>query len=110
MKPSVEVYADIVLSINGEDVALTAHQNELTIRPSSIVSGLHVLSILNDNRNLFTLTKSVNKYLEQLGWTIYTKVGIFKLAILGLKGKNITFKLLIFFGDLVRSVKGTQLK
>ena len=110
MNKSIEIYADIVLSLHGEDVSVSAHQNELTVNTSSIVSGLQVLSALNKDRALLPLAKTINNHLEQLGWTIYAKFGIFKLAILGLKGRIITLKLLLYFGNLTRPANGAQLK
>jgi hypothetical protein len=103
MKKCTQIYADIVLSVNGEDMFITARENKITIVPSSFMSGLRMLSNLRKNRYLFSLAKTANNHFKQIGWTIYAKLGIFKLAILGLKGKNVNLKLLLYFGGFASS-------
>jgi hypothetical protein len=104
MDRSVDIYANIVLSFNGEDMSIDATKDSITITTPSVRSGLRALLNMQEHHRLFNRATELDATLAALGWTLYAHIGIFNIAVLGLKGRRGFLTALIFFGRLGRIV------
>ena len=102
MDRRIEIFADMVLSFNGEDLHLIASNNDFTVTPASYRSGLRALLEINKHYNLQRRRNTLNEILIRQGWTIYARSGKLKLAILGLKGRRGLMAALLYFSQLCR--------
>lgn len=98
MNKSIDIYADIVLSFNGEDILINASDDTLTISAPSIGSALRTLININEHYNIEKHGK-LDALLKRERWTVYANSGRFKMAILGY---NSSSKLLPFLMRLAR--------
>jgi hypothetical protein len=105
MKQSLEIFADIVLSSNGEDFSVVASKNSITISMPSLLSGMGNLVFIIGQRRFIEKSRKLDKFLRLFGWTIYLKYGRFKLATLGSKGN---FKLMEWVDKIWQSVVKTM--
>lgn len=104
MDRSVDIFAKLALSLNGEDMSVDAAENRITVRPSSFRSGLRILTGFGPNFIASEHATQINTALVKLGWTLYAHVGLFTIAIFGLKAKRSSLKALSLFGRLCRAV------
>lgn len=101
MGRKVQVYADMVLSFNGEDLVLSARCASITVTPPSLLSGLRTLNRVNAHHDLARNIKRINAVTAQLGWTLYARIGLFKFALLGTRAKGHTLTSLLLLSRLV---------
>lgn len=86
MKKPIEIFADIVLSANGEDISVVASKNAITISMPSLRSSMKNLAFINGQRRFIENSRKFDNLLRLHGWTVYLKYGRFKVATLGSKG------------------------
>ena len=105
MERSMEIFADIVLSFNGEDIFIKAANESITMTTPSVRSGLRALLDMDEHHGLSKRANEVNRALTVLGWTLYAHIGILKLGLLGLNAQRGFLSALFIFGRLGRSVR-----
>jgi hypothetical protein len=104
MHRDFEIAADMVLSINGEDLSIKSEKDTVTITPNAVRSGLRALLALNDHPKLLDRSSVFNSIVKQLGLTVYAQVGFLKLAVLGLKKRSGALTILVKLARLARMV------
>ena len=102
MDRSVDIFANMILSLNGEDIFIKAEKGDIWVTSPSVRSGLRALLNLDGHHGLLKNTTELNTAFINLGYTLYAHLGIFKLALLGLKGRRGTLRALFFFGRIGR--------
>jgi hypothetical protein len=104
MHRSVEIDADIVLSINGEDISIKAVKDTFTVTSKSVRSGFRALLAFCEHQNLLDRSNDLNTVIKRLGWTVYARIGIFRLAVLGLKEVGGSLKIMFNLARLARMI------
>lgn len=99
---SMYIFANIVLSLNGEDILVKAAKDSITVATPSVRSGLRALISIDRHHRLLEKISVLNTNLAVLGWTVYAKIGMLNLAVLGLKGRRGFLISLLFFGRIGR--------
>ena len=102
MNMSLEIYSDLVLSANGEDIQINADGKDITVEATSMASAVKTFLIVHKEHQFYTGPKDIDVILRRLDLTVYARLGFFRAAVLGAKGKTIWLRLLIFFGRLIR--------
>jgi hypothetical protein len=70
MDRSMDIFADMILSFNGEDLFIKASKDSITVTTHSVRSGLKTLLSLNRHHRLIKGTAELNKALLDLCWTL----------------------------------------
>ena len=86
--PPLEIYADLVLSCNGEDLKVHIEGNRIVISAPSFRAGFRALSKMLDNPQWARGIDELDKQLTNLFLTLYLQAGRIRFALLGLKGKS----------------------
>jgi hypothetical protein len=84
----LEIYADLVLSCNGEDLKVHIEGNRIIISAPSFRAGIRALSKMLDNPQWARGIDELDKQLTNLFLTLYLQAGKIRLALLGLEGKS----------------------
>lgn len=100
----MDIFAEIVLSLDGEDIFIKVAKESITVTTSSVSSGLRALISIDEHHELLLKLNVLNKYFLIIGWAVYARIGIFNMAILGLKGRPQFIRTLLFFGRIGRMV------
>jgi hypothetical protein len=104
MYRALEINADIVLSVNGEDLSVKAVNDTVTVTTDSVRSGLRALLSINEKQQLLDRSSDLNTAIKRLGWTVYAHIGFINLAVLGLKELSGSLKMLIYLARLAKTV------
>ena len=104
MDRSIDIFADIVLSFNGEDISVDAIKDTIKVTTPSMRSGLRALLSIEEHYKFFNRANELNAALEKFGWTLYAHIGILNIPILGLKARRGFLKALFIFGRLGKMV------
>ena len=102
MDSSMYIYANMVLSFDGEDILVKVAKDNITVTTSSVRSGLRALISIDRHHRLLMKISVLNTNLADLGWTVYAQIGVLNLAVLGLKGRRGFLRSLLFFGRIGR--------
>ncbi len=92
--PPLEIYADLVLSFNGEDLQVHIEGNSIVVTTSSFRSGLHFVRKMSENPDWVRGLDELDKKLTTLFLTLYVQAGKVRFALLGLEGKSYRLSLL----------------
>lgn len=92
--PPLDIYADLVLSFNGEDLKVHAEGNRIIVSTPSFRSGMRFLLRMLDNPEWVGGIWELDKKLTNLFLTLYVEAGKFRFALLGLEGKTYRIALL----------------
>lgn len=84
----LEIYADLVLSCNGEDLKVHIEGNSIILSAPSFRSGIRTLSKMLDNPHWARGIDELDKKLTNLFLTLYLQAGRIRFALLGLEGKS----------------------
>lgn len=103
MDRSMDIFADMILSFNGEDLFIKASKDSIRVITPSIRSGLRALLSLDEHHRVLENANRLNIALKEIGWTLYAHIGIFKFAVLGSRGRRGILKALFFFSRLGRT-------
>ena len=102
MDRSLGIFADMVLSINGEYVLVKAVKDSITVTTPSVRSGMRALISIDKHHRLLEKIHVLNRIFTNLGWTVYEHMGMLNLAVLGLKGRRRFLRSLLFLGRIGR--------
>jgi hypothetical protein len=83
-----EIYADLVLSLNGEDVKVQIEGKEIVVSTPTFRSGIRFLVRLLDNPDWVRRLEQLDKALTNLFLTLYVQAGKVRFALLGQEGKR----------------------
>ena len=97
----LDIFADIVLSVNGEDISIAAAKDAITVSIPSLRTGIKTMANANGKRQLTEHVNRLDEVLRSQGWTLYFSYGRFKMATLGSKAN---LKLLKLFNRIWPSV------
>jgi hypothetical protein len=103
MDKSIDIFANIVLSFNGEDIFIDAEKDTITMS-STFRSGLKTLISMDEHHRLFQKVAEINEIFSNLGLTLYTRTGIFKVALFGLNAGRGWLKTLFFIARTGRKI------
>jgi hypothetical protein len=92
--PPLDIYADLVLSFNGEDLKVQAEGNRIIASTPSFWSGIRMLRRMSDNPEWVRAIWELDKKLTNLFLTLYVQAGKFRFALLGLEGKSYRLSIL----------------
>lgn len=92
--PPLEIYADLVLSFNGEDCQVHIEGNSIVVTTSSFRSALRFLGKMSENPDWVRSLDKLDKKLTNLFLTLYVQAGRVRFALLGLEGKSYRLSLL----------------
>jgi len=92
--PTLEIYADLVLSFNGEDLKVHIDGNNIIVSAPSIRSGMRFLLKMLDNPYWVRGLEKLDKKLTNLFLTLYLQAGKVRFALIGLEGKRYRLSLL----------------
>lgn len=84
----LEIYADLVLSCNGEDLKVHIEGNRIIISTPSFRAGLRALSKILANPEWARGIDELDKKLTNLFLTLFLQAGRIRFALLGLEGKS----------------------
>jgi hypothetical protein len=84
----LEIYADLVLSCNGEDLKVHIEGNRIIISTPSFRAGMRALSKMLANPQWVRGIDELDKQLTNLFLTLYLQAGKIRFALLGLEGKS----------------------
>jgi hypothetical protein len=84
----LEIYADLVLSCNGEDLKVHIEGNRIIISTPSFRAGLRALSKILANPEWARGIDELDKQLTNLFLTLFLQAGRIRFALLGLEGKS----------------------
>lgn len=104
MNRSLNIYADMILSFNGEDLFIKATKKSIMLSTPSVRSGLRALLSLNEHHKIHEISTELNSALKEFGLTLYAQIGIFRFAVLGSRGGRSFLKALFFFGRIGRTL------
>lgn len=86
--PPLEIYADLVLSFNGEDCKVHIEGNSIIVAAPSLKAGFRFLRKMLENPEWVRGLDEVDKKLTNLFLTLYLQAGTVRFALLGLEGKS----------------------
>lgn len=92
--PPLEIYADLVLSFNGEDCQVHIEGNSIVVTTPSFRSALLFLRKMSENPDWVRSLDELDKKLTNLFLTLYVQAGRVRFALLGLEGKSYRLSLL----------------
>jgi len=94
LSPPLEIYADLVLSFNGEDFKVLVEGNSIIVSAPSIRQGVRfLLKMLENPYSVHGLDK-LDQKLTNLFLTLYFQAGKVRFALIGLEGKRYRLALL----------------
>jgi hypothetical protein len=91
---TLEIYADLVLSLNGEDVKVHVEGKQIVVSTTSFRSGIRFLLKMLENPEWVQGLEQLDKNLTNLFLTLYMQAGRVKFALLGQEGKTYRVALL----------------
>lgn len=86
--PPLDIYADLVLSFDGEDLKVHMEGNSIVISSPSFRSGIRFLLKMLNNPEWVRGLEELDKKLTNLFLTLYVQAGKVRFALLGLEGKS----------------------
>jgi hypothetical protein len=86
--PPLEIYADLVLSFDGEDCQVHIEGNSIVVTTTSFRSGMRFLRKMSENPEWVKGLEELDKKLTTLFLTLYVQAGRVRFALLGLEGKS----------------------
>lgn len=92
--PLLDIYADLVLSFNGEDFQVQAEGNRIIVSTPSFRTGMRFLRRMMDNPEWVRGIWELDKKLTTLFLTLYVQFGKFRFALLGHEGKSYRLSIL----------------
>jgi hypothetical protein len=92
--PPLDIYADLVLSFNGEDLQVHIEGNSIIVTTPSFGSGLRFFRRMLENPEWVAGIWELDKKLTNLFLTLYVQAGRVRFALLGLEGKSYRISLL----------------
>ena len=104
MDSSMDIFADMILSFNGEDLFIKTSKDSITVTTHSVHSGLRALLSLDEHHRILENANRLNTALKDLGWNLYAHNGIFRFAVLGSRARRGFLKALFFFGRTGRTL------
>lgn len=104
MDRSMDIFADMILSLNGEDLFIKASKGKIRVSTPSVRSGLRALLSLDEHHRIVENASRLNTALKNLGWTFYAHIGIFKFAVLGSRGRRGILSTLFLFGRVGKTL------
>jgi hypothetical protein len=110
MAQSIDIFANMVISYNGEDMAIAASEKRILVTLASIPAGLRTLLSLEEQYNLSKHIYGYDAVLRDRGWTIFACIGPFKLAVLGSRAWINTFRAIFLACRASRLLKLTRCK
>lgn len=102
MDKSIDIFANMVLSFNGEDIFIDAEKDSITMS-STFRSGLKTLLSMDEHHRLSQKVAEINEIFSNLGLTLYTRTGIFKVPVFGLNAGRGWLKTLFFIARTGRT-------
>jgi hypothetical protein len=92
--PPLDIYADLVLSFNGEDLKVHIEGNRMVVSAPSFRSGIRILLKMLDIPDWVRGLDELDKKLTNLFLTLFMQAGKVRFALLGLEGKSYRVSLL----------------
>jgi hypothetical protein len=86
--PPLEIYADLVLSFDGEDLQVHIEGNSIVVTTPSFRTGMHFVRKMSENPEWVRSLDELDKKLTNLFLTLYVQAGKIRFALLGLEGKS----------------------
>lgn len=104
MSASVDIFANIVLSSNGEDIHINAAGNKLTVIFPSLRSGLCALMMMNANSTMLKSIHLLDVFFKRQNLTAYVNCGWFGTAVLGSNASSKIRKILIQIVNIGKTI------
>ncbi len=97
MVASVDIFADLVISFDGENLNLKAEKDCIVISAPTFRSSIRTMLRLREHNVRFG---AIDAGLTYLGLSLYIKTGRLSFPLLGVKGNRLLLSTLLFIGRI----------
>ena len=101
----IDVFADMVLSLDGEEIYLRGEGERLMISFPTLRQGIRSIRSLLRNRQWIEQLESLNLALKDMGLSLYFRAGPLSIPLLGLEASQ---RVLPTLKDLLQRYSRTQ--
>lgn len=88
MFQQLDIFADVALSFNGEDIVIHGEGDRILVGTPTVASGARFLYRMLRQREWMEWLEELDSKLKAFGLSLYFQIGKMSLPLLGVKGKR----------------------